>query len=137
MRVSRQQDGSFRELSLPEHQLIDTETRAWCQKHSGCGGIVEGRYLDFVLAGLGVEITLVKCDSPSDVRAKRISAKSGRADGQLLIAERDRHDQDFCISSYIGVRRGVPTLVLDTSQLSIEQCVEQLQKQIAQASRRD
>src|SRR5258705_4185606 len=74
------------ELSDEEHRQIDEDTRKWAIASDPC--LVEGRYLDRVLAPIGPRVTLVRLVTTyADRRARRM-----QRDSRLLTLTEDELD---------------------------------------------
>jgi hypothetical protein len=111
--------------SLPdaEHLAVDEETRRWARANDP--GIVEGRYLDYVLSGVRPEITLVRLDATTSDRSIRRGQGTDRA---LTIHEDelDLADATFCARVYSSSSQSRPDFVLNSSELSVEECVQRV-----------
>jgi cytidylate kinase len=110
-------------LSAEEHQQIDDDTRKWASANDPC--LVEGRYLNWVLAPIGKQITLVRLvATPEDRRARRTK----RDPGPLTLTEDDLDlaDSAFCTRMYSAGHQLSPWLVLNSSELSVEECVQRV-----------
>jgi cytidylate kinase len=71
----------WEELSYDQHRQVDAETREWVRSNQPC--LVEGRYLDRVLAPLAGEVVLVRLEATDDDRISRQSVKRGRPLGKV------------------------------------------------------
>lgn len=115
---------SLNALPAEEHARIDAETLAWSASHDV--GIVEGRFLDQVLSPLAKMICLMEIRADAAVRAERWTNRLGRAQDANDIAHFDQNDEAFRVRNY-GLRaRLTPNVILETSTLSVDECLERL-----------
>lgn len=112
------------ELPAAEHARIDTETLDWCANHST--GIVEGRFLDQVLSPLAKTFCLVEIRADDAVRADRWANRLERAQDTNDIAGYDQEDEAFRVRAYGMQVRLNPNFILETSTLSVDECLERL-----------
>lgn len=110
------------ELSAEQHEAIDTETQQLVSKDPPM--IVEGRFLDQVLCGIG-RVLFVRLTCDLAIREKRLEALHGRAFGDS-IKRRDDADANFRSTQYHASKDKVlePMIVVDTSAQSVEACAE-------------
>jgi hypothetical protein len=115
-------DISVGSLSDDEHRAVDEETRRWALASDPC--IVEGRYLDYVLSMIRQKVTLVRLDATVSDR----NIRRGPADRALTIPEDepDLSDATFCARVYSSSSRIKPDFVLNTSELSVDVCVQRV-----------
>jgi cytidylate kinase len=111
------------ELAAEEHQRIDDDTRKWAIANIPC--LVEGRYLDRVLAPIGKHVLLVRLVATSADRRTRRLKRDVRP---LTLTEDDLDlaDSTFCTRMYSPGDQLVPKLVLNSSELSVEECVQRV-----------
>ena len=115
---------SLDRLPLSEHQTIDEATREWGKRNPR--GIVEGRYLDQVLADLDVPLVLVEITAADRDRAERWARRRDVPVGDIQVAEYDRADEAFRAAAYTGVVRIEPSLTISTSGETVDQCLKEL-----------
>jgi cytidylate kinase len=111
------------ELSEEEHRNIDRETREWAAANQPC--IVDGRYLDYVLAPLINDVILVRLDAADEERRRRRS---------LTLTEyqiSQSADLAFSARMYSISKALLPSLVLSSSELSVEACAQRIKVLIA------
>jgi len=110
-------------LPLDEHALIDADTRDWCRSRDM--GVVEGRFLDQVLAS-GGDIALFEIIAEPSVRGIRWSTRLGNGQGLAMVHASDASDEAFRVRAYGGQGRLRPTFQIDTSTRGIDDCLEEL-----------
>ena len=115
------------------HEKVDTETLEWAIANEPC--IVEGRFLDRVFPSSGsqkISLILLTAGRPSRLERGHLRAVTGSrafANGDL-IAE-DAKDQVYRSQKCSGLPR-TPDYILDTSEVSINECTVKLQEFIRQ-----
>ena len=109
---------SWQQLSYNQHRRVDTDTLEWVRINRPC--VVEGRYLDRVLAPLGREIILVRLEASDEDRRCRQSAKRGHATTTIEFREREKDDLTFSEYMYSLDQHLTPLVVLNSSELSVE-----------------
>lgn len=103
------------------HVLVARQ-RAWVQDHGG--GVVEGRDIGTVVfpdAALKVFLT-----ATPEVRAARRSKEVGQLDSTKVAADMARRDAQDSGRSASPLAVAADALVLDTSELSVDQIIDQL-----------
>jgi cytidylate kinase len=107
------------ELPDGEHRAIDAETVRWATSNSPC--LVEGRYLQYVLAPIGSQVHLVSLEASDEDRRRRM-VKTGRLERLEHFEKAEKIDHEFAKRMYKG-RRLRPSLVVNSSHFSVEVCV--------------
>ena len=103
-------------LPLDEHRRIDEATR----RFSSASGdrVVEGRFLDFVLANLQ-QMMLVRVTCDRDVCESRFRNRQEPPGDQGSLEERERADRELAFRLYGALNvRAEPQLIVDTTDLS-------------------
>jgi cytidylate kinase len=111
------------DLPDDEHRSIDHETRAWAAANKPC--LVEGRYLDYVLGPLGAQVTLIRLDATAlERKTRRVISR----DRPLTIPgdDPDLLDSIFCTRMYAAGKQLAPQLILNSSEMSVEACVQRV-----------
>jgi cytidylate kinase len=111
-------------LPLSVHREIDAKTVAWALERDPC--IVEGRFLDQVLFGIPRQVFSVKLTATEEVRLARSAHRAGTAIEDNEVKRSDVSDQEFREKSYGMTERLPPTLTIDTSKLTVVECVNQI-----------
>jgi cytidylate kinase len=119
---------SLHELSYDEHRRVDAETREWVLEKRPC--LVEGRYLHSVLATLGREIVLIRLEASEEDWRRRDKTKHGRPASMTSLQERERNDLDFSKHMYSIGKPLAASLVLNSSEMSVEACVQRVKSLI-------
>jgi len=111
---------------LPDsgHRMVDAETVAWALKLGSC--IVEGRFLDHVLFGLPEPTFSIQLTANADVRLRRACGRAGHAITMEDLESIDRADREFRRRLYDERKVIAPSLSVDTSESTVEECVNQL-----------
>lgn len=120
-----------------DHLAIDTETRHWIStSNEGC--VVEGRFLDMVLSLYPQPecITLIQLNSDVEVRAARISARSGKGVSVTQVAEFDNDDALFRERVYKGWRPLMLSLPIDNSKDGLHECILNIIAQLSAMAER-
>lgn len=114
------------ELSQEDHCEIDEGTREWCQL--GEARIVEGRFLDQVLAPIWSPSTsvLFEISASSTVRAHRWTERIRSAQSVSDVETFDADDLAFRVQAYDGVARVQAHWIVDTTDRSVEACLEEI-----------
>jgi hypothetical protein len=109
------------------HRSVDDATRDWARYHEFDGAVLEGRFLDQVLADEpGVVFVRASCDS-----ATRIARWAGRVTGAFCaedLAEIDKADDLFRLRMYHSSDKGAAQITLDTSSAGVDQWADELLK---------
>jgi cytidylate kinase len=111
-------------LSAADHKRIDTETVAWALSSTPC--IIEGRFLDCVLAQISEAVILVEFIANGEARLARLTQRNKRAITETELHAMDRNDETFRERMFSDVRRIIPINRFDTTNLTIPQCVNYL-----------
>jgi cytidylate kinase len=111
---------------LPDdgHRTVDAETVDWARKSGTC--IVEGRFLDQVLFGVTEPIFSIQLMANADVRLRRACGRAGHAITMEDLERIDRADREFRSRIYDGRNVIAPSLSVDTSESTVEECVNQI-----------
>lgn len=109
---------SLLELSEIQHSTVDQQTVAWAQSER-CG-ILEGRFLDRIVHSLTVSYVLVELYAPRQTRRSRILATGKNFDEVRNI---DLADDAFRERMYTANSSRRSAICLNTSELSVEECV--------------
>lgn len=115
--LAKQKGLKIDDLTASDHQSIDVVTRAWVGLQDHC--IVEGRYLASVLLGRS-GVLFVRLEASENDRIARWQARHGTV---INLGEADAAEDAFCDTQY-PLARSVPTLTLNTSGLSVAECVQ-------------
>lgn len=107
-----------------DHRDIDAATREWCAKPGN--RIVEGRFLDQVLQSMETPLILIKVVASDEVRGDRWCKRLGQPLEEGQLAAFDDADAAFRLRSYDVTAKLLPDFVLDTSDRSVELCLEEL-----------
>jgi len=118
----------FQELSYHEHRVGDNATREWVGKNSPC--VVEGRYLDRVLAQVRREVILILLEASDDDRYRREEAKGRSPMTAKSLQDQAKADLAFSDHMYSMGERLTPSLVLNSSDLPVETCVQRIKSLI-------
>jgi cytidylate kinase len=99
------------------------QQRRWVAKHGG-SAVVEGRDIGTVVfPEADVKVYLI---ARSDVRATRRASEQGRADVERIAVDLDRRDSIDSSRKDSPLKAADDATILDTSDLSVEQVVEQI-----------
>jgi cytidylate kinase len=111
---------------LPDHihRVVDAETIAWALKASPC--IVEGRFLDSVFFGISEPVFSIRLTASADVRLGRACGRAGHAITMEDLESIDRGDREFRRRLYDAKSFVPPSLSVDTSESTVQECVNQL-----------
>jgi cytidylate kinase len=121
---------SPKDLPDEEHTIIDNDTRVWASSHQLC--LVEGRYLDYVLAPIRSKVILVRLEATKADRQAR-QKEQGPQPLTLMHGDPDEIDRIFCTRMYKNIERISPSLMLSSSELSVEACVQRVKTWIIDA----
>ena len=113
-------------LSQEDHRDIDQGTREWCL--SGGVRVVEGRFLDQVLAPVWSPATsvLFEISATGIARARRWAERINSIQTLSDVEAFDSDDLGFRVQAYSGVARVQPDWIVDTTDRSIEACLEEI-----------
>lgn len=109
------------------HRAIDEQTVAWSLNNQPC--LVEGRFLDHVLADLPVKPFLIELSTTMGTRQARACSRAGHVVSIEELEFWDRADLKFRKRMYLGPRLG-PNLSIDTSTSTVQECVDRLIQEI-------
>lgn len=110
--------------NIPEnvHHQIDAETKAWA--HSGEKlKIVEGRFLEHVLAGVS-GVVLIRLTCSDDERSRRMLGRG--VNNTRGMEMEDRHTAELAHRLYGNTPNDVPKHIIDTSTLEIGEVVDEI-----------
>lgn len=111
--------------ALPDavHRGIDEETLSWSLTNQPC--LVEGRFLDRVLARLPVKPLLIELSATSAARQSRACSRAGHV---VSIKELELWDQaDIAFRERMYSEPALkPDLSIDTSSCTVQECVDRL-----------
>lgn len=102
--------------ALPDlmHREIDAETVRWARS-STVLCLVEGRYLDQVLAPLGSSVVLTYFEATPQARVERWEMKAGLKSGLSHIRQVDALDVVFRKKMYKDIQSLTPSITIDTT----------------------
>lgn len=110
------------------HHAIDATTRDWLVTQSSA--IVEGRYLNYVLAACEVRLRLIHLTASDGVRQQRGQLRFGPWFRLEDLKSIDEADATFVDRIYTSHNQRPPDCVLDTSTASVEECVQEIQRRM-------
>jgi cytidylate kinase len=110
---------------LPDaiHQEIDEQTLDWSLKNQPC--LVEGRFLDRVLARLATKPFLIELSATLVVRQSRACSRAGHVVSIDELRHGDQADAAFRRRMYSEPELK-PDLCIDTSTCTVQDCVDRL-----------
>ncbi len=113
---------------LPDtlHHAVDAATREWLV--TSREGIVEGRYLNYVLAASIVRPRLIHLTAPDDVRQKRWQVRAGHACSVEDLRAVDELDTALVKRLYTEQIPLPPEYTVDTSTMSVPDCVHEIRR---------
>jgi cytidylate kinase len=107
------------------HRELDEETFNWALASSRSSHrLVEGRFLHWVLRGLSPPPYLIRLTAEPIVRLGRMSASNNLGINDVLTL--DAEDEKFCNRLYLGQPPLQPTVSIDTSDMTVESCVDHI-----------
>jgi cytidylate kinase len=112
-----------------DHQLhgrVDSDTVAWCERQSPSGGVVEGRFLNRVLAARS-DVIFVHLTADLDDRASRLSDRWAQAVTPADVDLEDQADRNFVDKMYSSSPVGPVDQTLDTTGGTASQWAEKLE----------
>lgn len=114
-------------LSQDDHRLIDEETKNFAKK-SRSPLLIDGRFLNYVLAGNSEDFFFVRLVGAIDIRAARALARlrDSNERAENFIAHSDMRDENFCRNMYCGVRPATIDLQIDTSELTVPEVARRI-----------
>lgn len=110
---------------VPEriHRDIDQQTVRWATSSAEGVRLVEGRFLNYVLSDVPQPVYLVRLVAAPVVRLTRLRDVNIGI-GDLLAL--DQQDESFCNTFYGGRLPLSPVVTVDTSDLTVQSCVDRL-----------
>lgn len=96
------------------HRSVDNATQEWASRHSSEGAVLEGRFLDQVLADKP-DVVLVHATCAQTIRIERWAGRSGGAFSEHDLAMIDKADDLFRLRMYGSAVKGAAQITLDTS----------------------
>ena len=114
---------SAAELPDEEHRAIDDGTRMWACAHPSC--VIDGRYLDYVLASVGENVGVILLEAAETDRHARHRQRHAPS-LTVTLDDPDEFDMMFCLRMYKNGKRLSPSLILNSSELSVESCVRRI-----------
>ena len=118
--VAEAQHVAVRELSHETHRRIDEETIQWIRDTHGTR-LVEGRYLQYVLANETIPVILFRFISRTDIRAIRWTTKASVPHAVGDVVASDLIDQKFCEHMYNSTMPMDPAVTVETTTMSVEE----------------
>lgn len=116
------------QLSDDAHRAVDAASVEWALERRG-GCILEGRFLHAVFAAAGVSATLIELRADSSSRVKRARIRLGVPTFSINDLERlDAEDAGFGARLFGRYGSDVPRHVLDTSDLTVDECTRRVQE---------
>lgn len=112
------------DLTNEVHHTIDNETVQWVISNDNC--IVEGRFLDSVLSIISDRIFLIKLTATDAERCDRMKSRGYTEFTTEDLCTIDKLDRNFRNEHYKYSYGMTPVLVIDTSSLSVELCLNQI-----------
>ena len=109
------------------HRSIDEQTVDWSLRSQPC--LVEGRFLDRVLAGLSVKPFLIELRATFAVRQSRACSRAGHVVSIEELKGWDEADAVFRERMF-SEQALKPDLSLDTSTCTVQECVDRLIQEI-------
>lgn len=114
------------QVGVDLHKNIDAETLRWCDQHSLTGGIIEGRFLDYVLSGRA-DVLFVSLIAERTERSRRLKERIGYTPSADKILAADADDDAFRSAMY-GSATDRDLLVLDTTEGAANLWAEKLEQ---------
>ena len=119
---------SLEELPDAVHRGIDEQTIDWSLRNRPC--LVEGRFLDRVLARLSAKPFLIELRATPAVRQSRACSRAGHVVSCEELKRWDQADAVFRERMYSEPALK-PDLSVDTSTCTVQECVDRLILEIA------
>ncbi len=107
------------------HRWVDDATRDWVRSHALTGAVLEGRFLDQVLAE-EPGVVLVRATCESAIRVERWVGRGGSAFDEDNLAELDKADDLFRLRMYDSAEKGAALFTLDTSSGGVDKWTDEL-----------
>lgn len=115
------------ELSLEVHRGVDEETRTYATTR-GIGIVIDGRYLEYVMAGMaGIPIVRLTCSDA--VRILRYKKRTGFSNPSAGVMDSDSKDVQLCSRLY-GVSPRRPDCTLDTTEATPHEVSERIRRKL-------
>ena len=115
------------ELSAESHSRVDNETIRWVKDVEG-PKLVEGRYLNCVLADNSSGVILVRFLANIDTRVQRSSVHNSSEEVRHALLHADVSDGELCNRLYRGVAPLESHHTIDTSGLSMDGIENELRR---------
>lgn len=114
------------DLHVDCHIAIDNATREFVINNSNA--IIDGRFLDYVLRDEAGQISTVELCATTEIRAKRAHGRlrDGQESATDYVFASDARDAAFRARMYNSITPIKEALLIDTSELSIEQIVSKI-----------
>ena len=107
------------------HRCVDDATRDWARRHALELAVIEGRFLDQVLADEPSTI-LVRVTCRPATRFERWVGRAGGDFCEEQLGELDKADDLFRIRMYGSADKGAAQITLDTSSGGVEEWTNEL-----------
>ena len=125
--AARSAEVDVSKLSAESHSRVDSETVRWVKTAEG-PKLVEGRYLNYVLAESCSALVLVRFLSDIDTRVQRSSVYNSSAEARYALFSADASDGEFRNRLYRGVDPLQANHTIDTSGLSMDGIENELRR---------
>lgn len=122
--------GTIAEADATVHARVDRETIEWCERQGRMGGIVEGRFLDHVLAGRASTFLIVAMTASAKERAARLKGRQTQGLGPVDIASIDDAEDLFRLNMYGVTPKAPPTLTIDTTKGTASEWAAELERHL-------
>lgn len=116
---------SINDLSEEYHRAIDSETRLWSETQPVLA-IVEGRYLQYVLARTNADVRVIEVLCSQAERVQRWASRTGLPFGLDDLSDIDAACRNFTTTMYDSVAPLVPALRMDTTSAAVDECVTEI-----------
>ncbi len=102
---------------LPEevHRLIDTQTIEWVRQVSNSGGVLDGRFLNYVLYPVRDLVEIVELVTAPTKRMERLVIRKGKLANENDLKNEDLADNLLSNQLYADMNKLVPGLSIDTT----------------------
>ena len=117
------------DLSFETHHEVDARTVDWCLSHACLGCIVEGRFLDHVLA-ITPSILFIELRADGSTRASRWARRLERNFEESELATVDEADAFFRQKMYESVPKGSAAMTIDTTCGTVKEWAEIVRTQL-------
>jgi cytidylate kinase len=122
-RVAGELDIALADVPEYGHRQIDRDTVAWAHEHRPC--VIEGRFLDTVFASAAAPATLVRLVASDESRLVRGRTRNPAFTSDDL-GRADAEDAKHRARIYNALEEVVPWQTVDTSDLSVDECVRRI-----------